>query len=148
MDRLSPQQRSENMRRIQSKGMKPELIVRQLVHKMGYRYRLHAKNLPGKPDLVFRARRKAIFVHGCFWHAHDAPTCPDRRTVKSNTGYWNPKLMRNRERDAQHVSALARDGWNVLTIWECDLKDVAEVKRRIRRFLDKAKPQQPYKDRK
>src|SRR5436853_1617813 len=119
-DKLSPEHRSENMRRIKSKGMKPEMLVRRMVHSMGYRYRLHKKDLPGKPDLVFGQRKKAIFVHGCFWHGHDAESCPDRRTPKSNVSYWSPKLARNRERDAEHVQALESAGWKVLTIWECD----------------------------
>jgi DNA mismatch endonuclease (patch repair protein) len=140
MDTLTSEKRSENMRRIKSKGMKPELAVRKIAHGLGYRYRLHAKELPGKPDLVFRQRRKAIFVHGCFWHAHDAPTCPDRRTVKSNQVYWSPKLAGNRARDERHRAALEEQGWKVLTIWECEIKHTARVTKQIKRFLG---PKQP-----
>jgi DNA mismatch endonuclease, patch repair protein len=132
-DKLSGEQRSENMRRIKSTGMKPEMLVRRLVHSMGYRYRLHRKDLPGKPDLVFGPRKKVIFVHGCFWHGHDAEGCPDRRTPKSNVSYWSPKLARNKSRDAERVIALEKAGWKVLTIWECETR--YDLSRRIRRFL-------------
>ena len=104
MDKLTPERRSENMRRIKSKGMKPELAVRKIVHGMGYRYRLHRKDLPGKPDLVFGPARKAIFVHGCFWHQHTE--CREGRPPGSNTGYWGPKLARNIERDAGNLARL------------------------------------------
>ena len=99
MDKLTPKRRSENMRRI--KDMKPELIVRRLVHGLGFRYRLHRKDLPGKPDLVFGPRKKVIFVHGCFWHGHEREGCLDARRPKSNTQYWNTKLTRNKERGAE-----------------------------------------------
>ncbi|MBR0960882.1 very short patch repair endonuclease [Bradyrhizobium japonicum] len=135
MDKLTPERRSENMRRIKSKDMKPELAVRQLVHRLGYRYRLHRADLPGKPDLVFGPRRKLIFVHGCFWHGHDREGCLDSRRPKSNTEYWTPKLSRNKQRDAERVAALQSMGWSVLTIWECETKDLQEVEKRIRRFL-------------
>jgi DNA mismatch endonuclease (patch repair protein) len=135
MDKLTPERRSENMRRIKSKDMKPELAVRRLVHGLGFRYRLHRKDLPGKPDLVFGPKRKVIFVHGCFWHGHELEGCLDARKPKSNTGYWNPKLARNKERDAERVTALEADGWKVLTVWECETKNEAAVKKRLRRFL-------------
>lgn len=111
------------MQAIKSKGMKPEVTVRRTVHALGYRYRLHGKGLPGKPDLVFRARKKVIFVHGCFWHQHDAETCKLTHKPKSNTGYWGPKLVRNVERDRLALEALAMDGWGVLTLWECEIGD-------------------------
>lgn len=136
MDKLTKEARSENMRRIKSKGMKPELMVRSLVHKMGYRFRLHRKDLPGKPDLVFGPKKKVIFVHGCFWHGHGIG-CPDARQPKSNQTYWSPKLLRNKERDASHVAALEQGGWKVLTLWECELKEQDKVRERIRRFLGK-----------
>src|SRR4051794_30888095 len=110
------------MRQIKSKGMKPELLVRSLVHKMGYRFRLHRKALPGKPDLVFGPKRKVIFVHGCFWHGHDDQACPDRRTPKSNLSYWTPKLARNKQRDAEHLSSLKAAGWRPMVIWECEVR--------------------------
>ena len=123
------------MRRIKSTGMKPEMVVRRLVHRLGYRYRLHRKDLPGKPDLVFGPKRKAIFVHGCFWHGHELEGCLDARKPKSNTGYWNPKLARNKERDAEHFKALKAAGWKVLTIWECETKNSDKIEKLVRRFL-------------
>lgn len=138
MDKLTAERRSENMRRIKSKGMKPELAVRQLVHGLGYRYRLHRKDLPGKPDLVFGPARKAIFVHGCFWHSHE--TCRDGRVPQSNQEYWRPKLRRNKERDAKNIAALEAAGWRVLVIWECETRDTAGLSRRVCSFLTKEVP--------
>jgi DNA mismatch endonuclease (patch repair protein) len=135
MDKLTPERRSENMRRIKSKDMKPELLVRRLVHGLGYRYRLHRKNLPGKPDLVFGPRKKVIFVHGCFWHGHEREGCLDARRPKSNTSYWNPKLTRNKQRDAERIIALRANGWDVLVVWECDTADVEALRARLRQFL-------------
>lgn len=108
MDKLTPERRSENMRRIKNKGMKPEMAVRRLVHGLGYRYRLHRKDLPGRPDLTFGPKRKVIFVHGCFWPQHSQ--CREGRPLGSNAGYWGPKLARNVERDAQHLASLKELG--------------------------------------
>lgn len=124
--------RSENMRRIRGKGMLPELAVRSLVHRMGFRFRLHRKDLPGKPDLVFVSRRKVIFVHGCFWHAHG---CRVSHKPKTNANYWGPKLKRNQTRDATNMKALRAAGWKPLVIWECEMKEASAVVARIRRFL-------------
>lgn len=135
VDTISPKRRSENMRRIASKDMKPELVVRRLVHGMGYRYRLHASDLPGKPDLVFPSRRKLLFVHGCFWHQHGSLRCRIARCPKSNRRYWLPKLKRNTLRDAQHTGKLRRSGWKLLVIWECQTKNADVLANRIRRFL-------------
>jgi DNA mismatch endonuclease (patch repair protein) len=135
MDKLTPERRSENMRRIKSHSMKPEMAVRRLVHGLGYRYRLRRKDLPGKPDLVFGPKRKVIFVHGCFWHGHQREGCHVARLPKSNTGYWNPKLTRNKQRDAEQVIALREMGWRVLTIWECETPDTASLERRLSKFL-------------
>lgn len=137
VDSINPRRRSENMRRIASKNMKPEIIVRSLVHELGYRFRLHAKELPGKPDIVRRPRRQAVFVHGCFWHQHSDPKCLDGRMPKSRLEYWEPKLSRNVERDAGAIAALRKDGWRVLVVWECETKYPAKLRNRLKRFLQR-----------
>lgn len=123
------------MAAIRSRDMKPELTVRSLVHSLGYRYRLHARDLPGKPDLVFRLRKKVIFVHGCFWHQHKNPSCADSRLPKSRLEYWLPKLQRNVERDAETMQCLQQLGWSALVIWECETKNMAELTDRLKSFL-------------
>ena len=125
------------MSHIRSKDMKPELLVRKLVHSMGYRYRLHQRQLPGQPDLVFGPKRKVIFVHGCFWHMHPDSNCIDSRMPKSNREYWIPKLKRNVKRDSQHIEALIASGWQVLVIWECETKDMSLLKKIVFNFLEK-----------
>ncbi|MCB1380907.1 MAG: DNA mismatch endonuclease Vsr [Alphaproteobacteria bacterium] len=137
-DKIPEDRRSWNMSRIRSKGMKPELVVRQLVHGMGYRYRLHRKELPGKPDLVFGPRRKVIFVHGCFWHQHADPSCKIVRTPKSRLDYWKPKLDRNVERDRAAQDTLNASGWKCLTVWECETHSarLPELAERLERFLE------------
>ena len=122
------------MARVPSKHSRPELLVRKLVFALGYRYRLHDRDLPGCPDLVFRPRQKVILVHGCFWHRH--ANCALARMPKSRLDFWTPKLEGNRKRDEKNNRALAREGWKVLTIWECQLKNAARLEGRIRRFLD------------
>jgi DNA mismatch endonuclease (patch repair protein) len=122
------------MRAIRSKDMAPEVAVRKLVHRLGYRFRLHRKDLPGKPDLVFPSRRKVIFVHGCFWHCHN---CGEAHIPKSNRAYWGPKLERNRLRDAKHIEALAIAGWQSLVVWECETSEEEALKRRIVEFLNR-----------
>lgn len=134
MDSLSPAERSEIMARVHSKNSRPELFVRKLIFALGYRYRLHARDLPGHPDLVFRKRRKVIFVHGCFWHRHTA--CALARLPKSRLDFWVPKLEGNKQRDQRNKRALTKDGWKVLTIWECQLKNTVRLQATIRRFLD------------
>lgn len=134
MDSVTQTRRSEIMARVRSRDTKPEMMVRRLVHAMGYRYRLHAKDLPGKPDLVFRSREKVIFIHGCFWHQHE--DCALARLPKSRQNFWVPKLDANRQRDVRNECALQHAGWDVLTIWECELGDVAKLRTRIRGFLD------------
>jgi DNA mismatch endonuclease, patch repair protein len=128
--------RSANMRAIRSKDMLPELTVRSLVYKLGYRFRLHRKDLPGKPDLVFTSRRKVIFVHGCFWHSHD---CRAAHIPKSNQDYWVSKLQRNKARDSKNLEALAEAGWSALVIWECETRDASQVNKRLRKFLGRTK---------
>ena len=134
MDTLSPAERSKIMARVRSKHSRPELVVRKIVFALGYRYRLHAGDLPGRPDLVFRKRRKVIFVHGCFWHRHGS--CALARLPKSRLDFWIPKLEGNRLRDQRNKRALAKQGWKVLTIWECQLKNGGRLETRIRRFFD------------
>ena len=124
------------MRRITSAGTKPEMAVRQMIHAMGLRFRTHARELPGTPDIVRRTYRQAIFVHGCFWHQHAEKLCLDGRLPKSNTGYWLPKLARNVERDKQNLRALRKAGWSVLVIWDCELKQDGAVARRLRKLFD------------
>jgi DNA mismatch endonuclease (patch repair protein) len=136
VDRVTPQTRSKTMRAIRSKDTKPELAVRRLVHGMGYRYRLHRRDLPGSPDLVFPGRRKVLFVHGCFWHGHPDPECPRSHRPKSNRKYWEPKLRRNRQRDDENRVRLMALGWEVLVIWECETRDLDRVAKTVRRFLD------------
>jgi DNA mismatch endonuclease (patch repair protein) len=126
--------RSANMRAIRSKGMRPELKVRSIVHRLGYRFRLHRDDLPGKPDLVFASRRKVIFVHGCFWHSHG---CRISHTPKSNADYWGPKLERNVLRDQRNIQALRAAGWSSFVIWECETDDEERIRKRIVKFLNK-----------
>ncbi len=134
VDSLSPAERSEIMGRVRSKNSRPEIFVRKIVFALGYRYRLHAKDLPGHPDIVFRRLRRVIFVHGCFWHRHAA--CALARLPKSRLDFWLSKLEGNRKRDEKNKRALLRDGWKVLTIWECHLKRSGPLTGRIRRFLN------------
>lgn len=125
--------RSENMRQIRSKDTGPELKVRSLTHRLGFRFRLHRKDLPGKPDLVFPSRNKIIFVHGCFWHGH---ACPEGlRKPKSNRSYWIPKIAKNRQRDAESISRLRAAGWDVLVIWECEIKEQESLAKMLIEFL-------------
>jgi DNA mismatch endonuclease (patch repair protein) len=135
-DTLSPAARSERMSRVRGKDTKPEMTVRRLVHGMGYRYRLHDKHLPGSPDLVFRSRRKVIFVHGCFWHRHSDPACKLARMPKSRQNFWEPKLEGNRERDERNREALNREDWRQMVVWECECGQTEQLKNKIRGFLD------------
>jgi DNA mismatch endonuclease (patch repair protein) len=136
MDKLDPTRRSENMRRIRSKDMKPELVVRSLVHQLGFRFRLHRRELPGSPDLVFPRHRKIVFVHGCFWHQHSG--CREGRVPNTRKEYWEPKLSRNRERDQTSLAALSQSGWSTLVVWECETKDTEALASRLRAFLGPA----------
>jgi DNA mismatch endonuclease (patch repair protein) len=133
VDKITPQSRSENMRQIRSKNTLPEIVVRRIVYGLGYRYRLHAKDLPGKPDLVLRPRKKAIFVHGCFWHQHSA--CREGRIPDTKPAYWKPKLIRNVKRDNEHLAALSLAGWQTLVVWECELRDEKKLAVRLESFL-------------
>ena len=133
MDTFTPKERSRVMRQVRDRDTGPEMTVRRLVHSMGFRYRLHCRELPGNPDLVFPSRRKIIFVHGCFWHGHACRS--GRNRPSSNTGYWIPKLERNKARDRANRRQLKRLGWDVLVVWECQLKRAGAVAARILRFL-------------
>lgn len=133
MDTVDPERRSQIMARIRSKNTKPEQIVRKIAYGLGYRYRLHCKDVPGKPDLTFKSRKKAIFVHGCFWHVHKG--CKRGNTPKSNVKYWEKKLKRNIERDHANLEKLYSEGWNVLIIWECETKDPDSIAKKIVDFL-------------
>lgn len=134
-DTLTPEERSERMSRVRSKNTKPEMIVRRIVHGLGYRYRLHRRDLPGSPDLALITPRKAIFVHGCFWHRHPDPSCKLARLPKSRPEFWIPKLERNHQRDIEKEQALKAAGWSCLVIWECQLKDKASLTETIKAFL-------------
>ncbi len=139
VDTIDPSRRSENMRRIRSTDTKPELRLRKLVYSLGFRYRLHRKDLPGNPDLIFASRRKVIFVHGCFWHQHEK--CADGRIPRSKTEYWLPKLNRNVERDLSALIQLKQMGWGALVVWECELSSAGTIKQteeRVRHFLNEA----------
>ncbi|HEU0122956.1 MAG TPA: DNA mismatch endonuclease Vsr [Bryobacteraceae bacterium] len=135
MDKISTAERSEIMRRVRSKSTGPELTVRSLVHRLGYRFRLHRKDLPGSPDLVFPRFRKVIFVHGCFWHQHH---CPRAVRPQSRSDYWNRKLDGNLRRDRKNKRLLGAGGWGILVIWECQIKPplLPALGRRIVRFLE------------
>jgi len=127
--------RSENMRRIRSTDTGPELAVRRLLRELGYPgYRLHRKELPGTPDVAFVGRKKAIMVHGCFWHGHSCAA--GARKPGSNQEYWLPKIARNQERDGANLGALEALGWSVLTVWECELKALDVLSARIREFME------------
>lgn len=132
-DRVSKEKRSEIMRSVKREDTEPEMIVRKLVFSMGYRYRLHRKDLPGSPDLAFLAKRKVIFVHGCFWHGH---RCRKGRSPKSNLAYWGPKLIANKARDKATRRALMRAGWRVKTVWQCQLGNQEKLKSLLAAFLD------------
>nr|VFJ75576.1 MAG: T/G mismatch-specific endonuclease [Candidatus Kentron sp. FW] len=135
MDTLSREERSRRMSLIRNAGSSPEMKLRRLVHGMGFRYRLHAGDLPGRPDLVFPSRRAVIFMHGCFWHRHEG--CKLARLPKSKLDFWKPKLESNRIRDLQKQQQLRDLGWRVLVVWECELADTDRVSALVREFLGK-----------
>ncbi len=132
-DVLTAEQRSACMRAVPGKDTTPEMLVRRLAHSMGYRYALHVTSLPGKPDIVFVCRRKIIFVHGCFWHKHNCRH--GSLSPAANADYWQRKRERNSERDREHIRALRKDEWKVLTIWECWTRDPDSLRKRLKAFL-------------
>lgn len=133
-DRLSPERRSANMRAVRNRNTAPEVCVRQIAHRLGYRFRLHRSDLPGTPDLSFLSLRKAVFVHGCFWHRH--AKCRRASTPQTNREFWSQKLARNVTRDVKQVAALKKLGWTSLVVWECQTKDVKRLTILLRRFLE------------
>ncbi len=130
---LIPTERSERMLRIRNADTKPEMVVRRLVYGMGYRYRLHVRNLTGNPDLAFCPRKKVTFVYGCFWHQHG---CGQYRMLRTKRSFWMPKLAKNKARDEQVQSELHGLGWQVMVVWECQIKLESDLRKRIERFLD------------
>lgn len=137
-DRIDPERRSLNMSRVKSANTRPELEVRTLLHRLGYRFRLHRRSLPGTPDLVFPSRRAVIFVHGCFWHRHAG--CPKSSTPATRTEFWAEKFEANQARDARVRRALAADGWRVEVVWECEIRDRETLAQRLISFLGTPTP--------
>ncbi|MBI2687759.1 MAG: DNA mismatch endonuclease Vsr [Acidobacteria bacterium] len=135
MDTLTPERRSANMSRIRSRDTSPEMIVRRLVHAMGYRYRLHVGKLPGSPDMVFPRLKRIIEVRGCFWHQH--PGCIDSHIPKSRLDYWWPKLEGNQRRDKDNGRKLRKLGWRVCVVWECETRTAGKLGKRLGKFLGK-----------
>ena len=132
-DTRSPKQRRRIMQSVGQKDTGPELVVRRAAHRLGYRFRLHRKDLAGRPDLIFPRLRKAILVNGCFWHGHEG--CRKGKPPKSRFEYWGPKISANKERDAMVVEQLTRDGWAVLTVWQCETTDPVALSTRLKDFL-------------
>jgi DNA mismatch endonuclease (patch repair protein) len=135
MDTLSPGRRTENMRRVRGKNTRPEIAVRRLLHALGYRFRVHFKGLPGKPDIVFPKRKKVVFVHGCFWHQHPDAACSGSRIPKSRPEFWTDKLGNTQRRDIAQQNALLAMGWDYLIVWECQIRDREGLEEALARFL-------------
>ena len=137
MDSQTSPERSAQMRTVLGRNTRPELLVRSLLHRMGYRFRLHHAKLPGRPDLVFERRRKVVFIHGCFWHRHQDANCRLTRTPKTRLEYWEPKFVRNKGRDLEVTRQLREAGWQTLILWECQLRGsaAAEIEERLKSFL-------------
>ena len=137
-DPFTPEQRSAVMRKVPGKGSSAEMRLRRLLTRMGVRYRLHRKDLPGSPDVAMPGRKTAVFMHGCFWHGHDCKR--GARPPKANADYWTAKIARNRARDAASVAALTQMGWTPIVVWECELKAEAAVEARLRAALQPSPP--------
>ena len=135
VDHVTPERRSWLMSRVRGENTKPEMVVRSMAHRLGFRFRLHRRELPGRPDLVFPGRKKVIFVHGCFWHRH--PGCSKATMPKSNVAMWKEKFARNVARDAEQAAALKRAGWRVLVVWQCETADEPTLEKRLTHFLSK-----------
>jgi DNA mismatch endonuclease (patch repair protein) len=123
------------MAMVRGRNSKPEMLVRRLIHAMGFRFRLHDRRLPGTPDLVFPRLRKVLFVHGCFWHRHPDPACKLARMPKSRLDFWRPKLQGNRDRDGRHQTELEALGWQSMVVWECELRHREQLQNKLRAFL-------------
>lgn len=134
VDTVSAEERSRIMSKIKAKDTEPEMAVRRILHRLGYRYRLHRPDLPGRPDLTFSSRHKVIFVNGCFWHNHQG--CVLARIPSSNRDYWQTKFEKNRSRDRRNLTLLKREGWTPLTIWECELSDPEALTKKLIAFLE------------
>jgi DNA mismatch endonuclease, patch repair protein len=137
MDRLDKTRRSWNMGRIKGRNTAPEMAVRSLLHRAGYRFRLHRRGLPGRPDIVLPGRKTIIFVHGCFWHRHQR--CKQCYTPKSNVDFWQAKFAGTIERDRRNAQALSKAGWKVFVVWECELAAPKELQARLRTLLESAR---------
>lgn len=135
MDVFTKEKRSQIMSRVSGRNTKPEIVVRSLLHNLGYRFRLHRKDLPGKPDIILPKHKKAIFVHGCFWHGHTG--CSRSKRPSTNKEFWCEKLDKNIERDKETVDALRTLGWDVLIVWTCEVKDKDKLKTKLLSFLEK-----------
>jgi DNA mismatch endonuclease (patch repair protein) len=133
MDRLTPGHRSWNMSRIRGRDTHPERVVRSLLHRLGFRFRLHSRRLPGRPDVVLPKYHSVVFIHGCFWHRH--PNCPFAYTPKSRTAFWRRKFAENVARDSRTADSLRMGGWKVVAVWECELRDHKALSRRLERTL-------------
>ena len=134
MDVFSKEKRNQIMSHVSGKNTKPELVVRSLLHKMGYRFRLYRKDLPGKPDITLPKYKKVIFVHGCFWHGHT--DCPRSKRPTTNKKFWREKLDKNRERDKASIDNLKELGWDVLVVWTCEVNNVFKLKSKLLSFLE------------
>lgn len=134
-DIMTQEERSERMSRVRNKDTRPEKLVRSLLHRMGYRFRLHGKKLPGKPDIVLPRHKKVIFIHGCFWHQHGI--CRPLSIPENNSDFWRQKFADNVRRDCEKLAALREAGWDVLVVWECETKDRAKLEGQLRSFMER-----------
>ncbi|MBY5797685.1 very short patch repair endonuclease [Rhizobium leguminosarum] len=141
IDTRTPEQRRRIMQSVGQKNTGPEIAIRRALHRLGYRFRLHARTLPGRPDIVFPSRRKVILVHGCFWHGHD---CSKGRLPKSRNEYWKPKIEANKARDERTVNELKVMGWESLVIWQCEVARLDVALATITRFLGPPKKRKPH----
>jgi len=131
-DRITKEQRSKNMSRVKNKNTAPELTARKILYRLGFRFRLHRRDLPGNPDIVLPRHKKIIFVHGCFWHGH---SCPKGKRPSTRQGFWDQKLDRNIERDRNNIAELQKLGWQVLIVWECEIKDLQKLEETLLDFM-------------